>query len=48
MSPRVTSGTPLVIIAGQWFRRTGHQPQPGHEALVVEHGERTPFRCVEL
>ena len=48
MSPRVTSDTPLVIISGQRFRRTGHQPQPGHEALVGEHGERPLFRCVEL
>jgi hypothetical protein len=48
MSPGVTSPTVLVIISGHRTPWTGHQPQPGHEALVGEDGERPPFRCVEL
>jgi hypothetical protein len=48
MSPGVTDLVLLVIIPGHLRLRTGHQPQPGHEALVGEDIEGTAFRCVEL
>jgi hypothetical protein len=48
MSPGVTSPAALVIIPGHLRPGTGHQPQPGHEALVGKDIEGTAFRCVEL
>src|SRR3954451_19949471 len=48
MSPGVTGRAALVITSGHRGGRSGHQPQPRHEALVGEHRERPLLRCVEL
>jgi hypothetical protein len=47
ISPCVTIVVYFAHVIVRSARAGGHQPQPGHKALLGQHIERVPLWCVE-